>query len=420
MNYILRDTCRICSSRNMVQFLDMGLMPLAGGFIKPDQVADEKLYPLTVAFCRQCLEVQILQSIPAEVLFRDYRFVASTTVTLSRHFVAYAKEMTERFLLKDAFVVEFGCNDGVLLKPLMDLGVNALGVEPASNIAQLALAKGCSVINDFFNSKTAGMIKDKYGPADMVCANNVFAHIDDMHEPMRGITHLLKPDGVFVFEVHYLLSLVESFQYDMIYHEHMMYHSLAALSYLMGLYELEIFDAKKVPTHAGSIRVYVQRKNTGKHKLSPEVSRLMQEERAAGLNREETFIKFGRDVYRKRDALVEMVAELRAKGKKIVGYGASGRASVHLNLCKFGVDAIAYVTDGSFERQGRVVPGMHNPIVLPSTIKEDRPDYVILFAYNYYEEVLKKEKDFYNSGGRFIIPLPEPRIVEAEEARKVQ
>ena len=412
MSYTTRNDCRICSSRDLVPFLDFGLMPLAGGFIKPEEIVHEKTYPLNVVFCRHCKEVQILETIPADVLFKDYRFVASTTLTLSRHFAAYAKEMTERFLNKDSLVIEFGSNDGVLLKPFTDLGVKAVGVEPATNIAKLAMAKGCTVINDFFNTSSAERIREQYGFADMVCANNVFAHIDDMHEPMRAITRTLKPGGIFVFEVHYLLSLIEALQFDMIYHEHMMHHSLMALKYLMELYQMEIFDAKRVATHAGSIRVYAQKKGTGQYPVTPEVNRLMTQEKKSGLDREETFLKFGKDVYQKRDELKNLIMGLIAQGKRVAGYGASGRASVHLNFCKFDTSIIPYVTDASSERQGRVIPGMHNPIVPADRILSDRPDYALLFAYNYFEEVMGKEQEFIRGGGRFIVPLPEPRIIQ--------
>lgn len=412
MHYTLRTGCRICSSKDLLKFLDFGEMPLAGGFIKPEQVPDEKLYPLTVVFCRRCKEVQILETIPAEVLFRDYRYTSSTTITLSSHFAAYAKAMTERFLSKDDLVVEFGSNDGVLLKPFGDLGVRAVGVEPAVNIAKLAIAKGCAVINDFFNMKTAEQVYSNFGYASLICANNVFAHIDDMHEPLRAINELLKPDGVFVFEVHYLLSLLEGCQFDMIYHEHMMHHSLTALGVLMDLHDMEIFDAKRIPIHAGSIRVYAQKRGHGRHPKTSELNRLFYEEKAAGLDNEETFIKFGRTVYQKRDDLIRLVSDLRAENKTIVGYGASGRASVHLNFCKFGINDIPYVTDESSERQGRVIPGMHNPIVPPQRLRDEQPDYALLFAYNFFEEVLKKEAEFIRKGGRFIVPLPGPRIIE--------
>ncbi len=412
MHYTVRDTCRICSSKDMVKFLDFGQMPLAGGFIKSEQIPDEKLYPLTVAFCRQCKEVQLMETVPAEVLFKDYRYTSSTTLTLSQHFAAHAKGLVERFLTKEDLVVEFGCNDGVLLKPLTDLGVRAVGVEPAVNIAKLAVAKGCTVINDFFNTRTAGDIKRQYGPASLICANNVFAHIDDMHEPMRAITDLLKPEGIFVFEVHYLLPLLATCQFDMIYHEHMMHHSVTALSYLMELHGMEIFDAKRIPIHAGSIRVYAQKKGGGRQRITQEKELLLSEERFCGLDQEETFLKFGRTVYQKRDTLINLVSQLRKQGKKIVGYGASGRASVHLNFCKFGVEDIPYVTDESSERQGRVIPGMHNSIVPPQRLRDEQPDYALLFAYNFFEEVMKKEQEFVRRGGRFIVPLPEPKIIE--------
>ncbi len=412
MYYTLRDNCRICSSKDLVKFLDFGQMPLAGGFIKSQDIPAEKLYPLTVVFCRKCKEVQILETVPADVLFRDYRYTSSTTVTLTSHFAAYAKAMSERFLSKGDLVVEFGSNDGVLLKPFGDLGVKAVGFEPAVNIAKLATAKGCTVVNDFFNAATAAQAKRVYGPASLICANNVFAHIDDMHGPMRAIRELLKPDGVFVFEVHYLLSLLEGCQFDMIYHEHMMHHSLTALGVLMSLHDMEIFDAKRIPIHAGSIRVYAQKKGQGRHSKASELDRLLNEEKAAGLDKEETFLKFGRTVYQKRDDLIRLVFELKAKNKTIVGYGASGRASVHLNFCKFGTNEIPYVTDESSERQGRVIPGMHNAIVPPQRLRDEQPDYALLFAYNFFEEVMKKEAEFVRRGGRFIVPLPEPKIIE--------
>ena len=197
--YTTISSCRICGEKNLKTFLKFGNMPLAGGFIKKEDLPKEKTFPLTVAFCERCKETQILETISSKILFKDYRFVSSTTKTLSNHFAQYAKTMKDKFLNKDSLVVEFGSNDGVLLKPFKDLGVKAIGFEPAKNIALLAMQKGCEVVNDFFNSKTAKQIEKKYGKASLICANNVFAHIDDMHEPMKGIKLLLKEDGVYVF-----------------------------------------------------------------------------------------------------------------------------------------------------------------------------------------------------------------------------
>ena len=387
-------------------------MPLAGGFVKKKNLQNEQTYPLTVAFCKKCKEIQILETIPSSVLFKDYRFVSSTTKTLSKHFEQYAKTMKERFLKKDSLVIEFGSNDGVLLKPFNDLGIKAIGVEPAKNIARLARKKGCEVINDFFNLATAKKIEKKNGKAKLVCANNVFAHIDNMHEPMKGIKFVLKEDGIFVFEVHYLMDLLEQFQFDMIYHEHMMHHSLTALSYLLNSFDMEIFDVLRIPIHAGSIRVYAQNKKKGKEKTKPIVKKLFELEKSKKITQFNTLLKFGKDAYKKRDTLIALINKLKSQGKKIIGYGASGRATVHINFCKFNNKTIEYVIDASYERQGRFIPGMKIPIVSPSRLKKDNPDYAVLFAYNYFDEVVKKENDFIKKGGKFIVPLPVPKIIK--------
>jgi len=411
-NYTVRKTCRICESEDLKAFLDFGDMPLAGGFINKEDFSMEKTYPLTVAFCQRCKETQILETISPATLFKDYRFVSSTTATLSNHFERYARTMYERFLNKESLVVEFGCNDGVLLEPFANLGIKAVGVEPAQNIAKLAREKGCEVVNDFFNSKTAKFIKNKYGEASLICANNVFAHIDDMHEPMKGIKLLLKADGAFVFEVHYLIDLLDQFQFDMIYHEHLMYHSLTALAYLLNIFDMEIFDVARIPIHAGSIRVHAQNKNTGRHYTQPIVEKLFNLEKTKKINQLSTLIRFSEDTFKKRNALVKLINDLKAKGKRIIGYGASGRATVHINFCKFNSEIIEYIIDESHERQGRFIPGMHIPIVPPSELRKGNPDYALLFAYNYFDEVMEKERDFIKRGGRFIIPLPYPKIIE--------
>ena len=404
--------CRICNSKNLKIFLKFGKMPLAGGFIKKKDLLKQKTYPLTVAFCNQCKETQILETIPSTVLFRDYRFVSSTTKTLSNHFIQYAKTMKKRFLDKNSLVVEFGSNDGVLLKPFNNLGVKAIGVEPSKNISKLAKKSGCKVINDFFNLKTAKLIKKNQGKASLICANNVFAHIDNMQEPMKGIKFLLKNDGVFVFEVHYLVDLLEKFQFDMIYHEHMMHHSLTSLAYLLNLFDMEIFDVLRIPIHSGSIRVYAQNKNIKKRPVKMVVKKLLKFENDKKINHFANLKKFGLDTFRKRNSLIKLINKLKSQGKRIVGYGASGRATVHINFCKFSNKTIEYVVDASHERQGRFIPGMNIPILSPKRFQMDNPDYAILFAYNYFDEVVKKERDFIKRGGRFIIPLPVPKIVE--------
>jgi len=401
--YQERNDCRVCFSRDLAKVLDFGDMPLAGGFIRPDE--ENHTYPLTVWFCRRCKAVQVREVIPAEVLFKDYRFVSSTTSTLSAHFRDYAQEISRRFLGPKSFVIEFGCNDGVLLKPLGELGIDALGFEPATNIAKIARDRGCNVVNDYFDTRSIEPILNSKGAADLICANNVFAHIDDIHEPLRAVSQILKRHGVFVFEVHYLMDLIQKCQYDMIYHEHMLHHSVRALEFLLDQFEMEIFEVKKVPTHAGSIRVYAQFCGFGVQSVSESVNQFLVDEQLKGLGLEETLLEFGKEVYANRDRLERTVRSLRAQNKTVVGYGASGRATVHLNLSHLDSDLVPFVVDASAERQGRLVPGVRTPIISPQQFRDRKADYALLFAYNYYDEVQRKEEKFLAAGGQFLFPI---------------
>ena len=409
--YLKNCSCIICDSTDLKPFLSFGDIPLAGGFLLESDLNLDKLYPMTISFCRSCFEVQIQEIVPPSTLFTDYRYTSSTTKTLRDHFQVYAKEMYDRFLNPSSFVVEFGSNDGVLLIPFRELKINALGVEPAKNIADIARSRGCNVINNFFDVSVAAQIKNEYGSADLILANNIFAHISDMHEPIRAIKSLIKSDGIFVFEVHYLLDLLNTFQYDMFYHEHLLHHSLGALNNFLKSQDMEIFDVKRVPTHCGSIRVYSQLKISGNRPITENVSRLLALEAKSGLYQESTFINFGCDVLEKRDKLITLVKKLKSEGKRLAAYGASGRATIQLNFCKLNSSEIEYVIDASPERIGRYIPGVHIPIVAADILNTNPPDYLIIFAYNYLDEILKKERTYIARGGKFIIPLPEPKII---------
>ena len=404
-------TCIICDSTDLAPFLEFGDIPLAGGFLLESNLSLDQVYPMTISFCRSCFEVQIQEIVAPSTLFTDYRYTSSTTKTLRDHFQVYAQEMFDRFLSPSSFVVEFGSNDGVLLVPFGDLNINAIGVEPAINISNIARSRGCNVINNFFNTTVATQIKNEYGSADLILANNIFAHISDMHEPMRAIKTLLKTDGVFVFEVHYLLDLLKTYQYDMFYHEHLLHHSLGALINFLKMHDMEIFDVKRVPTHCGSIRVYSQLKITGKHPVTDNVSKLLTQESDEGLYEESTFIKFSLDVLEKRNDLIALVKRLKSEGKRLAAYGASGRATIQLNFCNLNSSDIEYVIDASPERIGRYIPGVHIPIVAADILCTNPPDYLIVFAYNYLDEILRKEEAYIACGGKFIIPLPELKII---------
>ncbi len=411
-NWHSRTTCRLCHSSGLHPFLALGETPPAGGFLLPGNVPSERKYPLTLSFCRNCHEVQILETVNPQILFKDYRYLASSTATLSRHFQDYAKEITGRFLKPGALVVEIGCNDGVLLKPLHEYSVRAVGVEPAENIAAVARSRGCHIYNDFFDLGLARVIRSEQGASDAISANNVFAHIDDLHGVMDGIDHLLAPHGVFLFEVQCLFDLLDGCQYDMIYHEHLMYHSVHALKKFFALFGMHIFDVIRVSTHCGSIRVHVQRNsNPSPQPIEKRLQIYLSEEKSRGFDLEKTFDNFGALVREKSARLHHLVKTLNAEGKRVVGYGASGRASVHVNMSSLTPDILSYVVDNSRERIGRVMPGTHNPIVTADVFREDPPDYAVVFAYNYLEEIMRKEVTFTERGGKWIVPLPEPRIL---------
>jgi len=413
-HYTRRDDCRICRRASLHPFLQLGPMPLAGGFLRPEEAGTELSFPLTLAVCGECREVQTLETVSRELLYKDYRFLASTTATLRNHFAGLAGTLHERFLSPGDLVVDIGANDGVLLRPLDRLAVRAVGFEPAANIARVARAAGCRVVEEFLGPAAAGRLVEEHGPARVVTACNVFAHIDDMHEAMSAIRALLRPDGLFVCEVHYLPDLLETFQVDMMYDEHLMHHSLRPLAHLFAQYGIGIFDVARIPIHFGSIRVYAQREGSPRPEpVSPAVRELLDLEVGLGLDSPATFDEFARQVFARRDRLRELVLGLVERGRRVVGYGASGRATMHLNLCRLGPETIPYVVDESPERIGRVVPGTGNPIVSPDVFRADAPDVALLFAYNYRAEVAAKERDFLERGGRFLLPLPEPVLAPA-------
>ncbi len=400
--------CRFCKSADLHKFLELGPQPLAGRFLREGQLKEkEPFFQLGVHFCKNCSLVQVLDIVPKDVLFSEY-FYAPHSV-LSPHFAEYAKDIAQEFKLgPKSLVVEFGSNVGMMLRPFKDMGIRALGVEPAKNIAQIANESGLETVNDFFNEKVAGEIAARLGKADMVVANNVFAHINDLDEIMKGINALLKDGGVYVFENHYLVDTVEKLQYDDVYHEHLCYYSLHPLIPFLEKYGLTVFAAKRIRTHGGSIRVFCSNSN---RPAEPSVKALLDEEKKLGLDKVETFIEFGEKVRAHKKELGDLLASLKAQGKKIIGYGAPARGNTLLNYCQIGTGILEYIIDDSSLRQGKYTPGTHIPIVSVDKFRADQPEYALLLAYGgYTETILKKEQGYIEKGGKFIIPLPKIRV----------
>ena len=406
--FTTRTRCRFCSSKRLVKILDMGLMPLSGDYLLRKDIGKEYYYPLRIYFCKKCFLVQILDVISPDILFKDYRYLSS--VSLKMHFKNYANEMTNKFLRKGDFVVEIGSNDGVLLLPLKKLGIKVLGIDPARNIANIAKKKGVDTIVDYFSEEKAKYILARRGLANAIFANNVLAHIDNMKNVFRGIKLLLNPKGVLVFEVHYFPELVKGQQYDFFYNEHLCYYTTSTLLPFLKSYDLEIVDIKKLNLHAGSVRVYVKSKGNKNYKNKISVKKILTEERNESVINEKVLKEFSKNIYKHRYELRKFILSLKKKRIKIVGYGASGRGNTLLNFCGINEKIIDYIVDESPERQGRFTPGTHIPIVKPDFFRKDTVMYALLLAWNYEQSIIKKEKDFINKGGRFIIPLPIIRL----------
>ena len=413
--FVRRDTCRFCQGTHLSKILDLGNVPLAGGFLKEKDFPHEKYYPLTLNFCKDCYLVQVSDIVSADTLFKNnYFFFSSAIKTLVDHFKNFAQEIYDRFLKNkpSPSILEIGCNDGVLLRPFAQLGVRAIGVDPATNVVKLIDSKDATVINDFFTEKLAFQIKEKYGSVGAIVSSFSLAHIDDMVDVMKGIKHLLKDEGVFIFEIYYLGTLIDELQYDMIYHEHMSYYSLITLIKFLKKFDMEIIDVKYIPgVRSGSVRFYSRNIGKRTEDISPSVTDMIEYERNKGYDKDEIYTEYAEKVYDTKNQLLSLLNRLKKEGKTIIGYGASGRGTIIMNYCGIDGRYLDYIVDDAPAKQGFFTPGTHVPIKPWDFVKESKfPDYVVLFAWAFTDEVIKKRQDYIQNGGKFIIPLPQVRI----------
>ena len=406
--------CAFCDSTRLGLVMDFGEVGLAGAFLKPEQFATERKFPMRLRFCHDCYAVQVTDKVPADLLFQNYFYFSSSIGTLRDHFAEYAADVTRRFLDPGkATVLEFGCNDGVLLRPLADLGIRTvIGVDPATNVVATIDDSRVKVINDYFTEGVARRVVAEYGHVNLIMANNVYAHIPDIQGTTRAVAEALHPDGIFAFEVHYLGKVINELQYDMIYHEHLYYYSLLSVINHLARYDMMVVDIKPIPIHAGSIRFYACKKGS-KHSrsVSPAVGALEAEERARGFDRYETFLEFSSAVAAHRAKLVSVLAELRRRGHRIAGYGASGRANTMIQYCGINHDHLDFMIDDAPAKAGYFTPKSHFEI-FPSSILDsgDAPDYLLIFAWSFFDEIRKKNSKYLAKGGRMLLPLPEVSI----------
>jgi SAM-dependent methyltransferase len=404
-----RTDCRLCGSRDLQEILSFGETPLANSYL-PEQAltAPEVFAPLVLNFCHACTLVQLRDVVDPHALFDHYLYVSGTSPAFVAHFAEYARRVTSRFQdPASSFVVDVGSNDGVLLAAFRRQGARVLGVDPAANIAADATARGIPTLARFFDPAAALAIHQTHGPANVITANNVFAHTDNVTLFVEALKTLLAPTGVFVFEVQYLKDLIEKNLFDIIYHEHLCYYHLHPLIPFFQKAGLRVFDVEHVTTHGGSIRVYVGRE--GAHAISAGLSAMVEQERP--LNDVRTYREFKERIDANRRNLAALLADIRRRGQRVVGYGAPAKATT---LCyAFGIDAatLDYIVDDSPLKQGLFMPGTHIPIRSPEVLYADRPEFCLILAWNFAESIVANHARFAQHGGVFIVPVPEPRLL---------
>ena len=391
--------------------LDLGEQPPANSFIDQNELnSPESKFPLRLFWCHDCFLVQLLDIVDKECLFKNYLYMTSASKPIVEHFTKYAEEIYEEFLqgIDDPFVVEIGSNDGSLLAEFKKLGASILGIEPATNLSNLANQSDITTTNTFFSSKVGKEIV-QFRNASIVVANNVIGHVEDLQDLMEGIRILIGKNGIFIFEVPYLVDLIKKLEFDTIYHEHLSYFSLLPIVNLTNRYGLEVFDVRKQSVHGGTIRVFISAKNNFKVKDS--VKHFLEEEHIFGLDSIEIYRSFSVKVAEFKRKLKTELKIIKKENKSIFGYGAPAKGNVLLNYCNIDTSFLDYVIDTTPLKQGKYTPGTHIPIFPPEKISDKGDGHIaLLLAWNYESEILEKEKQFRRKGGKFLIPIPTPTI----------
>ncbi|MEO5797932.1 MAG: class I SAM-dependent methyltransferase [Gemmatimonadales bacterium] len=401
-------SCRACTSGNLLMYLPLGHHPAANAFLRPDQLGKpEARWPLDTHVCLDCALIQVPDKLPPD-FFVDYLYIPSASPTMHEHFRETARRFKEKLITGPGQrVVDIGCNDGLLLGACRDAGLTTLGVDPAANIAEMARANGLEVFNEYFTAESAGRILAQYGPAQVIVTTNTFNHIDNLHGFVQGVVTLLAPDGTFVIEVPQALTCVEQNEFDTVYHEHLSVFSVTSLAALGKFFGLQVVDVDELPIHGGSMRVYLRRQGPA----SPVVAQWLERERNAGLFEPATYAAHAARVESIRTELMTMLLDLKKQGKVLAGYGAPAKGNTLLNYYGIGPDLLEFLADRNALKHGRFSPGMHIPVVSPDEIAKQKPDYLLILAWNFGDEIMAQQEAFRAGGGKFILPIPTPRVV---------
>jgi SAM-dependent methyltransferase len=402
------NSCRFCQNELEHVFADLGMSPLANSYLKPEELGQmEPFFPLRALVCARCLLVQLEDYESPETIFSEYAYFSSYSTTWLEHSKRYCDLVVERFGLNaTSHVVEVASNDGYLLQYFQERQIQVLGIEPAANVAKVALQKGIPTIVEFFGRDTAGELVDDWH-ADLLIGNNVLAHVPDLNDFVGGLTVLLRPRGVITMEFPHLLHLMEDKQFDTIYHEHFSYFSLLTVERVFAEHGLEIFDVDELPTHGGSLRIYAHHAEDETHALTDSVAELRQTEERAGLGALDGYVQFGQSVQEAKRAILEFLIARKSQGATIVGYGAPAKGNTLLNYCGVGTDFLDYTVDLNPHKQGCFLPGTHIPIRHPDAIRETRPDLILILPWNLRDEIMQQLSFVREWGGQFAARAPE-------------
>ena len=404
--------CRSCGSSSGHEVLDLGLQPLANNLlpVPPEQVGEEPRFALIVDVCNECFLMQLRELVPPVRLFSEYLYFSSFSDAMLRHARKAVEQHSADYSLgSESLVVEIASNDGYLLQYFKERGVPSLGVEPAANIAKVAREKGIDTRVEFFSKAFAEELVNEGKQADLILGNNVFAHVPDVNDFVAGISTLLKPNGVAALEFPWGHEMVRNLEFDTIYHEHVYYFNAVALTPLFQRHGLEIFRIEKLPIHGGSLRIHACKRDS--RPVESSVHDVVAEETSAGATTAEYYEQFSASVVTLKKSLLDLLSDLLGKGHSIAAYGASAKGSTLLNYCGIGRETLSFIVDRSTYKQGKYSPGMHLPILSPQALLENHPDYTLLLTWNFADEILSQQVQYRESGGRFIIPVPLPRIV---------
>jgi methylation protein EvaC len=403
--------CLICQNE-IEPFISFGKMPIANGFLSSEQFEHEYFFELKAGYCSQCHMVQLTELVdPSKLFHENYAYFSSISVRMAQHFKDFAEMVQLDYLPEnEPFVVEIGSNDGIMLQNFAKQGIRHLGVEPSSNVAQVAIDKGINTTVRFFNEQTGGDLLREYGEADAVLGANVICHLPNIESVIKGILKLLTEKGVFIFEEPYMGDILEKTSYDQIYDEHVFYFSLHSLENLFKQHGMEIIDVLPQNVHGGSMRYVVARK--GARSVKETVHLLREKENYIGVTDPASYQRFKDAVYQSRDRLYGLLADLKSKGKRVVAYGATSKSTTVTNFCQIGPDLIEFISDTTPGKQSKFSPGVHIPVLPYDKFKEKYPDYALLFAWNHGEEIIAKEQEFRQHGGKFILYVPEVKVLE--------